>query len=370
MDMQEEVAKRILIVVSAFSNGGIESFLLNTLLHINVKNMKIDLAYNGRYSGDIFFPKISTCVNRTFCYGGKLCRSPFFYLPRLFLTMKQFGPYDVVYANAGLFNGFVLLFAYLLNVKKRISHLHSQEYPVRPLKRLRKRICEILILKFTTLHVAPSQAVFESFLPLCLLPNKIIANGIDISNFEFNPSVRSKIRSKLKISPNILLIGHVGRFEKVKNHMFLLEIFSSLHKLHPQSLLLLMGSGDEYIEVQKKINSLRLSKYVLTVHNPEEVGPYYQAMDAFVFPSIKEGLGIVAIEAQCSGLPCFLSDGVPDEAIICNTTKIPLEKSSKEWADIILNKTRDFKRINCVNQIKNAGYDICDTARRIQNEVL
>ena len=84
-------------------------------------------------------------------------------------------------------------------------------------------------------------------------------------------------------------------------------------------------------------------------------------------PSLFEGLGIVAIEAQCSGLPCFISDGVPDEAMICNTTKIPLSKTAKEWSNIILEKTKNFERKDCSDFIKKANFDVQETTKKVQN---
>ena len=97
-----------------------------------------------------------------------------------------------------------------------------------------------------------------------------------------------------------------------------------------------------------------------------EVNQYYNAFDCFLLPSHSEGLGIVAIEAQCNGLPCFISDGVPKEVMICNTTQIKLDIPPAQWANIILEKSSSFNRQYCSDIIKQAGYDIKKESSKLQ----
>ena len=361
--------RHILVVVVNFNSGGIESFLCNVLKSwLSTEKLCIDLLCNRIEKGDIFSIRLKAMSAHIHTYGGTLCYSPFFYLPRLFWLMKKFGPYDVAYANAGLLNGFIVFFGYLLHIEKRISHLHAQEKPSSLLQRLKKLVCGWLIRHFATIHFAPSKAVLQCF-NLPLIPNKIIRNGIDTQQFSFDLVIRQEFRAKLGVK-NKLLIGHVGRFDKVKNHTFLLQIFKHLHACHAQSSLLLIGAGEGLTAIRKEVEKLHLEKDVIILTDAHPVSPYYQAMDAFVFPSLREGFGIVAIEAQCAGLPCFISDGVPKEVMICNTTQIPLAKSAEQWAEVILAKTKSFQRADCCEQIKKAGYDIHDTIRQLQEEFL
>lgn len=369
MSKSGKSSKKILIVMVDFANGGIESFLYNVLSHIHTNDLSIDIAFNRKYDEDNFLSKILKYTRKTFRYGGPLCYSPFFYLPRLFWLMKKHGPYDVIYANAGLLNGFVVFFGNCLHIQKRISHLHTQENPSVLIQRLKKWICEGLIRRFATLNLSPSKTVFQCFNPP-LIPAKVETNGISVKTFAFNSIVREKIRTQLHIDKNTLLIGHVGRFDKVKNHAFLLQIFKEIHELYPQSILLLIGSGKQASFIQQSIKDLNLDKQVILLKNTKEINSYYQAMDAFVFPSLREGFGMVVVEAQCAGLPCFISDGVPTETMICNTTQIPLAKSAKEWAKIILAKLKDFHRQDCSSIVKKTGYDIQNVAEKIYTEYL
>ena len=128
----------------------------------------------------------------------------------------------------------------------------------------------------------------------------------------------------------------------------------------------MIGEGPLEKQIKEKVKKLNIEAKVKFLGIREDVNKLYQVMDCFVLPSFFEGLGIVNIEAQCSGLPVFISDGVPDEAMICNTTKISLKKSAKQWADIILENIKNFERKDCAAILKQAGFDIKDTAKQIE----
>ena len=109
-----------------------------------------------------------------------------------------------------------------------------------------------------------------------------------------------------------------------------------------------------------------MTKNVIFSGVRKDIENIYQAFDCFVFPSLFEGFGIAALEAQCSGLPCYISNYVPNEASVCNTIKLSLSKSAKYWADIILKKNKSFERKDCSDIIKKAGFDIKNTAKQIE----
>ena len=90
-------------------------------------------------------------------------------------------------------------------------------------------------------------------------------------------------------------------------------------------------------------------------------------MDIFVLPSLSEGISIVAIEAQTSGLPAVCSDGVPREAAVTELCSfMPLKSSAEKWAEHILEKVSAFERRSYAEEVKSAGYDIADTARQLE----
>lgn len=193
----------------------------------------------------------------------------------------------------------------------------------------------------------------------------VIRNGIPASKFAWDPEERKIVRDLLKYTDQDLVVGNVARFEQQKNHLFLVKIFHELHLLEPRAKLLLIGSGTLEQAIRDLIRQLGMEEHVLFAGNHSDVHRYYQAMDLFILPSLFEGLGIVNIEAQASGLPCFTSDKVV--APECKVTEllrfIPLEASPAEWARIILEAVpSDFRREDHSAAIRAAGFDIEDTA--------
>lgn len=196
---------------------------------------------------------------------------------------------------------------------------------------------------------------------------KIVQNAIDSERFKFDKSRRTMMRESLDLE-GYLVLGHIGRFLEMKNHAFLLEIFREVHRMHQKSKLLLVGDGKLREMIQEKASQLQISEDIVFVGNVNNTEDYYQAMDVFVFPSFWEGLGIVAVEAQASGLPCVVSDAVPTEADIGSDLfwRLSLRKSAKEWATFILSHT-NRKREDMHLQVQAAGYDSCKVACMLQD---
>lgn len=199
---------------------------------------------------------------------------------------------------------------------------------------------------------------------------EVIHNGVDLRPFMFSEKVRASAREKLNISNDTFVVGHVGNGVGAKNHMFLLKIFLEIHKLNPDAVLLLVG-GLSMIEPELSgyINENNLGENIKILGVRDDVPQLMMAMDMFVFPSFFEGLGIVLIEAQATGLPCLVSDVIPAEAKVSTQYEVlSLQKPALVWAQ----KTMELygqvsdKRENAWQQAKENGYDIEDVARDMQ----
>ena len=191
-------------------------------------------------------------------------------------------------------------------------------------------------------------------------------NAIDTEKYRYNESVREKARNSFSIIDE-LLIGHIGNFTEVKNHRFILKIFSSLREKKKDVKLMLVGDGPLRGEIEKYAEELGVLEDVIFTGVRSDVNELVQAMDFFVFPSLFEGLGIVAIGAQTSGLPCIISDTVPDEAIVTKNlvTVMSLNESAEKWADCIIARLEE-KRYSRVDEIKAKGYDVSETAKWLE----
>ncbi|MEK2470423.1 glycosyltransferase [Tetragenococcus halophilus] len=195
----------------------------------------------------------------------------------------------------------------------------------------------------------------------------IINNGIDIERFSYNEGTRHSLRKELGLEGKFVL-GHVGRFSDEKNHKFLIETFFRITQIYPRSILLLIGEGSLKPNIENKITELKLTENVIFLGLRDDVNQVMQAMDSFVLPSLFEGLGIVAIEAQAAGLPCYVSKGVPKEVDITDLiTYISLNKSPEHWAQEIVKKKDSSSRSLYSKTIKSKNYDIVDTVKKLEN---
>lgn len=196
-------------------------------------------------------------------------------------------------------------------------------------------------------------------------PNyRMIPNGVDLKRFAFCERKRQQMRQELGIAEDTFVLGHIGRITVPKNHQFLVELFAEYYKENPNSKLLLVGDGELFETVQGQCTQLGISDAVIMVGSKTNTEDYYQAMDVFVFPSLWEGLGIVAIEAQANGLTCLVSENVPKEAILTENTKALSLQSKDAWIDE-LKKVSVGERMQTKNN-SIQQYDICTIADWVQ----
>ena len=182
--------------------------------------------------------------------------------------------------------------------------------------------------------------------------------------------IREEKRKELNIKKDTFVIGHIGRFMPVKNHEFIIDVFNEIHKENKNTLLLLVGQGPLMDEIKEKVKKLKLTRYVKFLGQRTDVNELYQAFDTFIFPSLYEGLGMVAIEAQASGLPCVASTEVPSIVKVTDCLEfLELEDTINTWKNTILEKI-NIKRKNYVTEIKKAGYDIKIEAKKLEKKYI
>ena len=194
----------------------------------------------------------------------------------------------------------------------------------------------------------------------------VMNNAIDENLFRYNPLVRKQLREKLGIAEQFV-IGHIGRFMEQKNHTFLIDIFADVLKYIPDAKLLLVGAGELQNSISDKVKKLNLEESVIftgNVTNPQE---YYQAMDLFALPSLFEGLPVVSIEAQASGLPCLISDKVDTRCKITPDVKfLPINQGTKQWVYEIVDCKDKGRNEKAAQQIINSGYSILKETEKLE----
>ena len=198
----------------------------------------------------------------------------------------------------------------------------------------------------------------------------VLKNGRNIKNYRFNEEARKSIRNKYNVEDKLAL-GHVGGFVNQKNHQFIIEIFKELKKIYPNTILFLIGDGELRTAIECKVDDLCLSNDVVFVGNTDKVADYLSAMDAMILPSLFEGLPLVSIEWQISGLPIILSSKITKECSISdNIVFLDINEKPISWAEKLIDiaHTEDRKKMSdiAIKKIKLAGFDIQDSSNNLR----
>ena len=197
---------------------------------------------------------------------------------------------------------------------------------------------------------------------------KTIYNAIDVDKFRFDLLKRRCYRKQLKIEGKIVYI-HIGRLHVSKNQDFLIRVFSKIHEVQTESVLVLVGNGKLWNSIEQRIGELKLENCVLMTGERKDVPELLQAADCFLMPSLWEGFGMSAVEAQAAGLHCFVSEAVPEFADIGAGLlhRLYLYQSPEEWADEIT-KMKTYEHVgDAVNYAISSGYDVKHTAKNIED---
>ena len=133
-------------------------------------------------------------------------------------------------------------------------------------------------------------------------------------------------------------------------------------------MLLLIGEGELKQKIEDYTEELKISENVLFLGLREDISELLMCMDIFIMTSIHEGLPVVGIEAQASGLPLVLSDCITKEINVSNNIKyISLSESPTNWA-IEINKIaiKENNREESYKNVKEKGFDIKETVKKIE----
>ena len=361
---------RILQIGMSDNLGGIEVFLINYYRKLN-KN-KIQFDFINMYDCDLCFQK------EIESYGGKVYRlpnekkHPFAYSKKLESIIKDNG-YQIVHIhkNSLAFN-ISLKIVKKCNVKVKIIHSHNTKssnpnFFINLLHEKNKKN----ISKYCDYFFACSAEAGKWMYNNSIINSSnyyVINNAIDLNSFKYNLEIRNTLRKELNISDEKFVIGHIGRFVKQKNHNFLIDIFNEVHKVNKNAILLLVGQGPLMEKIKEKVENLNLTNSVKFVGQRTDVNRFYQAFDYFLFPSLYEGLGIVVIEAQCSGLQCLCSTEVP---LLVKTTNnvnfLNLNDDLLIWRDKILKSFKKNNRHNICAEITSNGFNIEKEILKLEN---
>lgn len=355
---------RVLNMFTIMDRGGAETMVMNYYRHIDRTKVQFDFLVHRNQRG-AYDDEIEALGGRIY----RMC--PIYpqnfsqYKRELCAFFQAHPEYKIIHSHMSELGYFAFREAKRQGVPVRICHAHNAPcgFDIKMIMRtyFKKRMMPYLTHLFMCgidsgrwLYGAQNESRFI-----------MLNNAIDAAAYTYDPAKRAEMRQQLGLNDE-LVVGHVGRFNPQKNHPFLLEIFATLLKKEPNAVLLLAGGGDDMPKMQAKAQALGIGGHVRFLGVRSDVAELMQAMDVFVFPSLYEGLGIVAVEAQASGLPCVVSSTIPQEAYLTDLVfSEELSASPEKWANVILEK-RNTSRTDRSAEIAAHGFDITTEAVKLQ----
>lgn len=344
---------RILHVVNDMHRAGLETMLMNYYRNIDRTKIQFDFLTHRSEKSDY--------DDEIIAMGGKMYYAPRLYphnYPKYFKYMDKFfaehPEYQIVHSHIDAMSYLPLLAAKKAGIPVRIAHSHNTSID-KDFKYILKKFFRYKITTAANYYCACGKEAGEFLFKG--KKAKVIPNAIEVDRFMFNKEIRNKKRIELGLKDKFV-VGHVGRLSYQKNHKFLIEIFSEVHKKNANTVLLLIGVGEKEQEIKEQIHKLGLDGTVKFLGNRSDVNELYQAMDVFVMPSFFEGIPVTGVEAQFAELPCIFSIKVPDEVSFTDKCKfMGLDESAEKWADTILSINMSIRTEN-KKTAENSWYNI------------
>lgn len=359
--------KRILVYGMTNNRGGIESYLMNYFRGLRKNNIVFDFV--TEYDTVAYNDEVEQL-------GGKIYHIPsrresiIRHMNAIRDILKINKEYHTFYCNIlSASEVFTVLSAVGMKQVEIIVHSHNDS--VKTIRR--HKILRPLLNQITDKKLACSErAALFMFGEKSVAKNevKIINNAIDMEKYRYQPEVRKQMRELYDISDDIFVVGHVGRMCYQKNTLFLIDLFNEIYKKDKRTKLLLVGEGEDREKVENAISKYGIEKNVILLGMRDDVEKLLQMMDVFVLPSRFEGLPVVLIEAQATGLNCICSDKFGEESNASGKVKyFSLEMPLNEWAKAVLS-FRKTGRNNTFKMLESGGYDINRNIEQLKSILL
>ncbi|MBE9223916.1 glycosyltransferase family 1 protein [Phormidium sp. LEGE 05292] len=359
---------RILHVVGQMVRGGIETWLMHVLRHIDRDRFLMDFLVLTTQPGD-YDEEIRALGSRIIpCPLDRW--NPWSFAANFKRILREYGPYDIVHSHPHLFSGYVLRLAKQAGVPVRIAHSHNDSSLLQAqaglYRRLYSTVMKHWIDRYATLGLGCARPAVAALFGANWESDprwQVLYYGIDLKGFRdaIDPV---KVRAELNIPVDAIVIGHVGRFAKQKNHLFLLKIAAEVAKREPKTYLLLIGDGVLRPRIEQEVAQLGLTDRVIFAGVRSDISRLMRgAMDIFLFPSFYEGLPLVSLEAQAAGLPCIFSDVITEEvdAVKPLVQRLSLSQPASVWADAVLARFHDpsvIKQSEAMSVIEQSSLNI------------
>ena len=361
-------AIRVAQIMGKWVGGGVEAVIMNYYRNIDRTKIQFDFICDSD-STNIPYDEIKKL-------GGKVIICPPYQkvlkYEKFLIDLFKKNNYKIVHSNINALSVFPLRAAKKAGVPIRIAHSHSTTNKKEWKKNLMKQALRPFSKKYATDYFACSELAGRWLFGDRTFEQEkvtIINNAIDLDKFKYSKKIGKEKRKELGIKDDTLVIGHIGRFVAQKNHKFLIDIFSEIHKKNNDSVLLLAGQGPLMKEIKEKTHDLKLDNCVKFLGQRKDANELYQAFDLFLLPSLYEGLPVVGVEAQASGNLCYFSDDMTKETKVLDSTRfMSLKKTAEEWAEAILKDAKNYKKHDTKDEVSKYGFNIEKEAEKLEKK--
>ena len=357
---------QILHVLDQLSvSSGVSNVVMGYVRNIDPAKFVIDVA--------VYIPSDEKLVKEIEAKNGNVYQLPGISFPfateycKAFSKLLKSTDYPIIHGHLPTAAFLFLKEAKKKKVPYRIIHAHSCGVDGF-VKRMRNKGLVTLIPLYANHYISCSNAAADYVCSNSARSKaQLLFNSIDPNRFRYNLEKRSETRKALGIKDKDLCIGHVGRISSIKNHAFLLYAFNDLLSSRPDAKLILVGEGELREALEQQIKEMKLEQSVHLIGESSTVENYYQAFDQFWLPSLKEGWGVAGLEAQCAGLPCLFSEGVPGEIKVVknNIQFLPIDSPSK-WVKTSL-ELGQVERQDTTKAIYDHGLDISTQIKKLES---
>lgn len=362
---------RVLQFLGTMDYGGVESWLMEVLRHIDRAKFQIDFCFTRPEPG-AFAPEIEALGSRMVpC---RLEKSNLLHFTRGFRSLLREGRYDIVHSHVHHFSGFILRLAQRMGVPGRVAHCHSTSdgNPPSVPRLLYWALMKRWVRKHATLGLATSQAAAAALFGRDWQHDprfRVLYCGIDLVPFRQKVS-REEVRRELGIPFDAPVVGHVGHFVRVKNHAFLLRVAGEVAKVRSEVRFLLVGDGPLRAQMEKLAQQLGIRRNLVFAGARSDVPRLMLgAMDLLVMPSLWEGLGLVVVEAQAAGLRCVTSTAVPPDAVVVEgaVDSLSLSVDASGWAQHLLRALEGgpIDKLQAVRLVEQSPFNVQTSVSRL-----
>jgi len=361
---------RILQVVSTLSYGGIETFIMNVYRNIDRNKIQFDFLVQNESEG-IFDKEVRKLGGKIFRISYVTKVGHFSYIKNLNNFFEN-NKYSVIHSHVNTMSGFVLKEAKKHNIPIRITHSHNTKYSKNFFEAIYKNYSKLFIKHVATDFFACSKKAGISLFGDRGVSSKfkIIYNGVKLDKYRYSSLKKEKIMNNFIFDRKKKVIGHIGRFEKTKNHKFILEIFKKIKSKNNNFVLLLIGEGKLKDNIIKLATELKIIDDIIFLGIRDDVNEILQIIDYILFPSVYEGLPVTLVEAQAAGVMCFISNSITKEIDLgINLIKYnSLKDDAEVWAEEILKC--NYTKTDTINILKKSKYNILSTAQYLEKYYL